>query len=235
VARQLKGVSIIGQGRDTLGGKKGGVPVSVDNRLGYPVRVRIQLHVSQTAGGGFSVVPSSGVHQVDADTVITGVIQVPAGNLITKKIQVSADTVGTTTISMRLLTPSGRVLPGHVATMQVQATHFGTFALVILAAALGVFMITSAARAIRRGRNPSADSAGRPEPADEDGQEESAEENAQVEQDAPRGSSGAGHEQPEGTDNVGRDRARSDAAGTDHVLTEDADDYARVPGWADRS
>jgi hypothetical protein len=43
-----------------------------------------------------------------------------------------------------------------------------------------------------------------------------------------------GHEQAEETDNVGDDRAAPAPAGTDLAGTEDADDYARVPGWADR-
>ena len=43
-----------------------------------------------------------------------------------------------------------------------------------------------------------------------------------------------GHEQAEETDNVGHDRAAPTPAGTDLAATEDADDYARVPGWADR-
>jgi len=38
--------------------------------------------------------------------------------------------------------------------MTVETTHFGTFAIVTLAAALGAFMITSAGRGVRRGRTP---------------------------------------------------------------------------------
>ena len=44
--------------------------------------------------------------------------------------------------------------------MTVQATQLGTLALVVLAAALGVFMIASAGRAIRRGRSAGGAAAG---------------------------------------------------------------------------
>jgi hypothetical protein len=206
ISRQENGVSIIGPGRVTLGGLKGAVPVSIDNRLDYPVRVRVRWTVKQKADGGFTV------------RTRLGVITVPANIVVTRKLKVQAAAIGSTTINLRLLTPAGGTLPGRAVTMTVQATHFGTLALIVLAAALGVFMITSATRGIRRGRTLPGH--GDRDPAD---------------QDAPAVSDAGGHEQPDRADNVVPDRAESGEAGTDHVPTEDADDYARVPGWADRS
>jgi hypothetical protein len=130
---------------------------------------------------------------------------------------VRAADVGSTTIGLSLVAPDGQALTSRPITMTVTATHFGTLGLTVLALALGVFVVTSAMRAIRRGRTPPGGG-----PVGASGQ------------DAPAGTGTAGHEQPEETDNVGHDRAESGEAGTDHVLTEDADDYARVPGWADR-
>jgi hypothetical protein len=222
-SRQLAGVTLVGGSPVTLGGQKGTIPVAIDNRLSYPVRVRVKVSVVQESGSGFAVLTDPGV------------ILLPADNITTKKIKVEASAVGSTTVTMRLTAPDGRPLPGSSVSTTVQATHFGTLALILLAAALGVFMAASAARAIRRGRTP-PDPAG---PADTaaprapDQQEPPA--SAAGGQDAPSTSGATGHEQPEGTDNVGHDRAESGEAGTDHVLTEDADDYARVPGWADRS
>jgi hypothetical protein len=205
IDHQGSSVSVIGPGRVTLGGQTGLVPVPIDNKLRYPVKVRVQLTVSQAADSGFTVIDKPGTIQVPADTIIT------------EKVKVRAAVIGSTTISLRLLAPDGQALPGTPITMTVQATHFGTLGLTVLALALGVFVATSAMRAIRRGRTPPAgDPEGRADP------------------DAPTGTGAGGHEQPEETDNVGHDRAESSEAGTDHVLTEDADDYARVPGWADR-
>lgn len=215
--RQLAGVTLVGGSPVTLGGQKGTIPVAIDNRLSYPVRVRVKVSVVQGAGGGFSVLSDPGV------------IMLPPDNITTKKIKVEASAVGSTTVTMRLTAPDKRPLPGPPVSATVQATHFGTLALILLAAALGIFMAASAARAIRRGRTP-PDPAGAGAP----GQQEPPD-GASGDQDAPGTSGASGHEQPEETDNVGHDRAESGEAGTDHVLTEDADDYARVPGWADRS
>jgi hypothetical protein len=154
VARQVSGVSIIRNGHTTLGGQQGQIPVTIRNQLDYPVWVRIWLHVNHVRGGGFSMVPARGVSAAGTGTVVTEVIQVLAGQMVTKTIRVKATTLISTTIDMRLLTPSGRVLPGSETTMSVQPIHFGTFALVILVGALGVFMIASAGRAIRHGPAP---------------------------------------------------------------------------------
>jgi hypothetical protein len=365
---QTSKVTIIEPGRDTLGGQTGPIPISIDNKLDYAVRVRVQFTVSQDRGGDFAVLSDPGV------------ITVPAEAVITKKVKVKASSIGSTTVSLRLLAADGQPLPGAPVNMTVQSTQLGTVTLVVLAAALAVFMIASAGRAIRRGRSsggaapdsPPAgpgpdgpgpahheddDSAGPPaeggpdqgrgDPADQPAEEgagrgtshptareatrpggpgtghepgdptyHGAENRAghgadhraegasgrqagaprdqrsdpgsghwaglpahHRAQDAPghgavypaRGEAGrpadhdggdgadrergypmsgqasggfgpvpasaagrGGHEQPEETDNVGDDRAAPGTAGTDPAATEDADDYARVPGWADR-
>jgi hypothetical protein len=213
VAKQVHGVSIVGPGRDTLGGQSGGIPVSIDNRNPYPVKVIIHWHVTQTINGGFAVLTKSPV-----------VVPVPANEIVTKRIKVRASAIGSTTLSLQLLAPDGQAL-GRGVTMSVQATHFGTFALVILAAALGVFMITSAARAVRHGREPAAPERN-DEPTDRDGR---------ASDDAPTGTGADGYEQPKAPDDAGPGLPESQQAGTGPPLTEDADDYARVPGWADRS
>jgi hypothetical protein len=204
VSRQLNGVSLVGASTITLGGQKGDIPVAIDNRLSYPVQVRVQLTYSEPANGGFAILTPPGLIKVKANTVMTTKVKVQAASV-------------PTTITMRLLAPDRQPLPRPSVNMTVQATHFGTFALIILAAALGIFVITSATRAIRKGRIPPG-----PRPG------------AVTGQDAPAATDAGGHEQAEGTDSVGPDRTESGEAGTAHVLTEDADDYARVPGWADR-
>jgi Family of unknown function (DUF6049) len=217
VSTQENGVSIIDPGHVTLGGQKGAIPINIDNKLQHSVQVRVRLTIDQPAHGGFAVSPERGLTQRQ-NVVTTNVIRVQPDIITTKKLKVRASDIGSTTISLTLLAPDGQPLPQSPESMSVQATHFGTFALTILAAALGVFVITSAARAIRRGRMP-------PEPRPQGPSGD----------DAPTPSGAAGHEQAEGTDNVGHDRAESGEAGPEHVPTEDADDYAPVPGWADRS
>jgi Family of unknown function (DUF6049) len=234
VSQQENGVSIFGEGRTTLGGQKGSVPVSIENRLSYAVRVRIRLHIDQSPGRQFTVLPGSGVRMVTSDVAVTQPIEIKPKRVATTKLEVKATGVGTTLIEMRLLTAHGQPVPGPQTTMTVKTTHFGTFALVILAAALGIFMITSAGRAVRRGRTPGTDGEDRDEPQDHSPEPDLAGQETQVSDDEPARSGAREGEQAEEADNVGHDRARSDAAGTDQLLTEDADDNVRVPGWAYR-
>jgi hypothetical protein len=235
VAQQEGGVVIIGHETTTLGGQKGSVPVTVHNRLGYAVRIKIRLRINRPAkddGGQFTVL--SGVRMVSPDVAVTGPIVVGSQRTTTTKLQVKATGVGTTDIQMRLLTARDQALPGPPATIAVKTTHFGTFALVILAAALGIFMFTSAGRAVRRGRTPATDGEDSDEQPDPAPDPDLAGQDPPASGDEPARSGARGGEQPEEADNVGHDRARSEAAGTDQLLTEDADDYVRVPGWAYR-
>ncbi len=135
---QLQLVNLVDQGRVTLGGKSGPVAVSVSNRLGQAIRVRLR------------VAPASG------DQVTIGkynsTVQVAAGTQTTVKIPVHAAAAGSTTLSLWLTTPDGKPLPYSTARVTVEATNFGTMAIVIIGIALGVFVLTAAARAIHSGR-----------------------------------------------------------------------------------
>jgi hypothetical protein len=80
---------------------------------------------------------------------------VPGGQQKTIKIPVKASEAGSTTLTLWLTNPAGRQLPGSTARVTVEATHFGTMAIVIIGIALAVFVITAIGRAIRRGtRHP---------------------------------------------------------------------------------
>ena len=206
VSAQETGLSLVTPGRVTLGGLRGSVPVSISNHLSYPVLVR--LRVSTPRNGSLSVRSQPGV------------VRVAAGTVVTLKLAVSTAAVGSTTLHLSLLSPGGQPLNSAPVTMTVQATHYGTLALVIIAAALGVFMLTSATRAIRRGRGAAA----APQPADGPAP-------------APDGEAGsdlaAAPGQPPKADNVesGRAAPRGPADADD---LEDADGYARAPGRPDR-
>jgi len=206
VSAQESGLTLVTPGRVTLGGLKGSVPVSISNHLGYPVRVRLQVSV-----------PRNGTLSVRS---LPGVVKVAAGTVMTLKLAVSTAAVGSTTLHLSLLSPAGVALNSAPVTMVVQATHYGTLALVIIAAALGVFMLTSATRAIRRGRDAAVrQQAGPGQPPASDGEGGS---------DLPPAPG-----QPPKADNVesGRAEPRGPADADD---PEDADEYARSPGRADR-
>jgi len=198
-------LTVLGVPRVTLGGLKGTVPVSISNGLGYTVHVKLQ---AVSSGGITSVGPPRAV-TVSADTQLS------------LRVSVTATNVGSTTLKFRLLTPQG-VPFGAPTTMTVQATKYGTLALVIIGAALGVFVLTAGARGLRRARrrlrpgpSDSGDHAAEPRDAD----------NAAAEPDW--------RDEPDEADNVvADDRAAGHASG--HDPAEETDDYAWTPGRADR-
>jgi hypothetical protein len=137
VEAQLRQVKIVGTPRVTLGGKAGNVPVSVRNNL--PQQVTVQLKV--------------GVSREDQVSIghYKSVITVPARSTVPVRIPVQAAAAGSKTLSLWLTTPQGAALPGKRVNLTVTATHFGTLAIVIISVALVVFVLSAAARAIRRG------------------------------------------------------------------------------------
>jgi hypothetical protein len=134
---EQQAVKIIAEKRITLGGLKGSVPVSIDNALGYAVKVRLLLEYSQRNGTRI--------------TATQGLITVPARTAQTVKLRVQATAVGSTTVTILLASPNGQLLSSSQR-MTIQATEVGTLGMIIFAAALGVFLVASAARAVRRGR-----------------------------------------------------------------------------------
>jgi len=136
VGSQLRQVKIVGSPRVTLGGKAGDVPVSVRNNLPHPVTVRLKVYVPPE------------------DQVVIGhykqIITVPARSTVPVRVPVQAAAAGSKTLSLWLTTPEGAALPGKRVSLTVTATHFGTLAIVIISVALVVFVLSAAARAIRR-------------------------------------------------------------------------------------
>jgi hypothetical protein len=222
VARQESKLRIVvtkGE-REQLTGRTGTVPVLISNRNNYAVRVRLQAD----AGGGVTVKKQPATQPIPADA------------LVIVKLPVTATAIGSTTLTLSLLTPSGIPIPGARATMTIQATHYGTLALVIIAAVLGVFMISSGIRTFRRrgrrGRDGAADAGPSdtpPEPGDV----------------APAPPELQGR--AEKSDTVVSDRIKNRRAslgpfnantghanGHDQAGAEEMDDYAWAPGWTDR-
>jgi hypothetical protein len=134
---QLRQVKIVGSPRVTLGGKAGDVPVSVRNNLPHPVTVRLKVYVP----------PGDQVEIGHYKQIIT----VPARSTVPVRVPVQAAAAGSKTLSLWLTTPEGAALPGKRVSLTVTATHFGTLAIVIISVALVVFVLSAAARAIRRG------------------------------------------------------------------------------------
>jgi hypothetical protein len=196
LAAQERQVRIIDTGQDTLTGKSGPVPVSINNRLGQSVTVLLRV---RAPAGRMTVHPS----------VSTVTIQPYQQRTVV--IKVRSAVVGSTVLRLSLAAPNGAPLPGTQATLTVDATHFGTAALVIVAVAIAVFVVTAIARAIRRGGASGALLSPRRRPGpghDANGAE-------------PTGSPGE-------PDTVVSEPAR------DQQTPEEPDEYASAPGRVDR-
>ncbi len=170
IARQQQGVHIVAASRITLGGLRGSVPVSIDNRLSYAVQVALRLSYDTTGGTEVAAPPR--------------VLTVPAHTAGTVKLRVSAAQTGSTTISMTLANRAGQALAVQPVRMTVQTTQVGELGIIIFAAALGVFLLASGARALRRGGPPSAtdesgpEASGTPAPSEDEQSGQSTEEAA---------------------------------------------------------
>lgn len=207
-------------GREQLTGKTGTVPVYISNRGDYNVTVRLQAD------------PGSGVtipHQPREQVV-------PAGQQVMVKLSVTATGVGSTALTLRLLTPSGIPIPGATASVTIQATHYGTLAIVIIAAVLGAFMISSGVRTFRRrGRRPRHGAGrgdqGSPDAAPAMPERRGEPEKAHVSNMAGRTASRMGGEK---SDTVVSDRINAGhASGRDSAEVGETDDHAWTPGWTD--
>ncbi len=191
VTKLTHSVHVIGDGHVTLGGLKGNVQVLIDNQLNRAVRVKV------------GVTPEGNNVTVSYDR---SPVTVPANTQKLVPVKFAAGTIGTTVVTLTLLTPSGRLVSPPV-TMTVEATQLGNLALIILAGALGIFMIASAARAMRRGQPGAAASEPGPSTGAGDGE---------------------GSGQAAQTDTVDAVDAQPGAADAGDVMTEESDDYARA-------
>ncbi|MDR0344319.1 MAG: DUF6049 family protein [Nocardiopsaceae bacterium] len=218
LAAQQNAVRIIDPPRVTLGGKSGSVPVSVSNRLQHDVRV--QLNVSAPSPRRITI----GKFQP--------VITVKAGTQRTIKVPVRAAAAGSTSLTLSLSAPGGARLPGHTATLTVSATHFGSLALVIIGIALGVFLLTSVGRAIRRGRpDEEEEEAGGLEP----GETGEASEQWEVGETGNPGNSAETTTSPADSATAGEGADNVDAEPPDYPQhPEEPDEHASAPGRADR-
>jgi len=200
VAAQQKKIHIVDPGRLTLGGKSGEVPVSISNNIGRAIQVRLAVRV-----------PSS-------DRVVIGnpskPVTVASGTQKTIKIPVRAAAAGSTTLTLTLTTLDGKPLRGTTTSLTVEATHFGTMAIVIIGVALGVFVLTAAARAIRSGRGQPKEDGEEYGEADETGD--------------------AGLTEPDPAYEAARaDTVEPERGGQSHPAKE-PDDHASIPRRAER-
>jgi len=133
-----KKVKIITSAQVTLGGSSGLVPVSIQNGLlDQAIKVQVVASVARTSQltiGRFQ-----------------GLIIVPPQQAVTVRLPVSSAPEGSTGIQLSLTSANGAPLTFVVdKSLTVQSTRYGRAILVLIAAAIGVLVLTSVYRGVRR-------------------------------------------------------------------------------------
>jgi Family of unknown function (DUF6049) len=138
-----KKVQILTGTKLLLAGSSGPAPVSVQNAGQLPVQVKITVTVPANS-------------QLSVANIGPPVIVQP-GKTRTVRMTVHSSGIGTTQLRLQLVTKNGSPLPWTSVSLSVQATRYGRALLVLIGAALGVLVLASVARWIRRLNGARAD------------------------------------------------------------------------------
>jgi hypothetical protein len=133
-------VRIISSGQVPMGGSSGLVPVSIQNGLHQAIRVRVvatvatlPLRTSQLTIGHFQ-----------------DVVTIPANAPGTVRLPVNSAPQGSTQIKLSLTSADGTALPFTETSLTILSTRYGRAILFLIGAAIGVLVLTSLYRAVRR-------------------------------------------------------------------------------------
>ena len=133
-------VTFISSGQVPMGGASGLVPVSIQNGLHQAIRVRVvatvadsPLRTSQLTIGHFQ-----------------DVVTIAANSPGTVRLPVNSAPQGSTQIKLSLISADGTRLPFTETSITVLSTRYGRAILFLIGAAIGVLVLTSLYRAVRR-------------------------------------------------------------------------------------
>jgi hypothetical protein len=135
-----KKVKIITSAQVPMGGSSGQVPVSIQNGLHQAIQVRVVASVVNTPGRTSQLT----VSRVPAPVVI------PPQQPATVRLAVSSAPQGSTQIKLSLTSANGTALPFTETSLTVLSTRYGRAILFLIGAAIGVLVLTSLYRAVRR-------------------------------------------------------------------------------------
>ncbi|MBV9383764.1 MAG: hypothetical protein JOY82_18970 [Streptosporangiaceae bacterium] len=124
-----------GSTKVTLAGSSGRVPVSIFNGGNQAIQVKL---VATSPGGRLTVGKSSSL------------VTVLARRIQSVRLSVQSAAIGNSTVQLQLVTEDGSPLAWTTESISIQSTRYGRALLVVIVAALGVVVLTSATRWIRR-------------------------------------------------------------------------------------
>lgn len=131
-------VRIIAGKKFLLAGASGDIPVSVQNGTSQTIQVRVEHKTSD-------------VGQLSVGT-FNALMTVAPGKTGTVKMPVKAKGIETTTLRLQLVTQDGTSLPWTTQPLTVQVMRYGRTLILLIGAALGVVVLASGVRWIRRRR-----------------------------------------------------------------------------------
>jgi hypothetical protein len=133
-------VTIIVAPQVPMGGSSGLVPVSIQNRSRHAVEVRLNASVLDVPDRTAQLTIGNFQDLVKVQPQQTALIRLP----------VSSAPIGPTAIQLSLSTANKRALPLEPTTLTVESTRYGRAILFLIGAAIGVLVLTSVFRGVRR-------------------------------------------------------------------------------------
>ena len=133
-------IKIIAAQQVPMGGSSGLVPVSIRNGSRHAIRVRLKASVVDVPGRTSQLTVGR----------FQNLITVQPQQAPTIRLPVSSAPIGATAIQLRLTTANGKQLPLPATSLTVQSTRYGRAILFLIGAAIGVLVLTSVFRGVRR-------------------------------------------------------------------------------------
>jgi hypothetical protein len=138
-----KKVKILTSAEVPMGGASGQVPVAIQNGLLEAIEVRVNASVLSTpnATSPLTISPFKNLWVIQP------------GELVPIRLPVKAAPQGSSVLHISLSSADGTPLPFVHASLTVHSTRYGRAILLVIAAAIGVLVLTSLYRAVRRWHN----------------------------------------------------------------------------------
>jgi Family of unknown function (DUF6049) len=133
-------ITIIAAQQVPMGGASGLVPVSIQNGSRHAIQVRLNARV--VAGSDRTSPLTIGHFQ--------NLVKVEPGQSRTIRLPVSSAPIGPTAIRLSLTTANGKTLTVPTISLTVESTRYGRAILFLIGAAIGVLVLTSVFRGVRR-------------------------------------------------------------------------------------
>lgn len=140
LAHAESGVRIISSSEITMAGSSGVLPVTIQNNLKQDVKVTLGASVLAVNAEAAPLT----IGQIDQP------ISISAQQAVVEKLHVSSAPNGTTVIKLQLTNTDGKRLRSPAVTLKVHSTRYGRAILFLIAAAIGLLVLTSVFRAVRR-------------------------------------------------------------------------------------